>query len=168
MGRLDIVENRLVGMKSRGVYETPGGSILHEAHNALESITLDRATSHFKATVANRYADVVYDGQWFSPLREALDSFVEATQETVTGDVLVQLFKGSIQAVGRRSPFSLYSEQFATFGEDDVYKQADAEGFIRLFGLPQKIRHLTQKANQSSVPPGLLKWQKKASMKAES
>ena len=168
VGRLDIVENRLVGMKSRGVYETPGGSILHEAHNALESITLDRATSHFKSTVANRYADVVYDGQWFSPLREALDSFVEATQETVTGDVLVQLFKGSIQAVGRRSPFSLYSEQFATFGEDDVFKQVDAEGFIRLFGLPQKIRHLTQKANQSSVPPGLMKSQKDASMKAES
>jgi argininosuccinate synthase len=168
VGRLDVVENRLVGMKSRGVYETPGGTILHEAHGALESITLDRATSHFKANVANRYADLVYDGQWFSPLREALDRFIETTQETVTGDVLVRLFKGTVQAVGRRSPFSLYSEQFATFGEDDVYKQADAEGFIRLFGLPQKIRHLTHKANPSSVSPVLLKWQEKASMKTDS
>jgi argininosuccinate synthase len=162
VGRLDIVENRLVGMKSRGVYETPGGTTLHEAHDALESITLDRATSHFKTIIANRYADLVYDGQWFSPLREALDGFVESSQDNVTGEVLVRLFKGSAQAVGRRSPFSLYSEQFATFGEDDVYKQSDAEGFIRIFGLPQKIRHLTHKANQSSVSPVLLKWQEKS------
>lgn len=146
VGRLDIVENRLVGMKSRGVYETPGGTILHEAHQSLESLALDRETSHYKATMAHKYADLVYDGQWFSPLREALDAFVAATQETVTGDVRVELFKGAARAVGRRSPFSLYSEQFATFGEDDVYRQSDAEGFIRLFGLPQKIRKLMQKA----------------------
>jgi argininosuccinate synthase len=145
VGRLDIVENRLVGMKSRGVYETPGGTILHEAHQSLESITLDRQTSHFKTILANRYADLVYDGQWFSPLREALDAFVDKTQDTVTGEVLVQLYKGSANAVGRRSPYSLYSEQFATFSEDEVYRQSDAEGFIRLFGLPQKIQHLTRK-----------------------
>ena len=164
VGRLDLVENRLVGMKSRGVYETPGGSILHEAHEALESITLDRATSHFKTIIASRYADLVYDGQWFSPLREALDSFVDTTQDTVTGEVLVQLYKGTVSAVGRRSPFSLYSEQFATFGEDEVYRQSDAEGFIRLFGLPQRIRHLTHKANQGKLSPMLEKWQEKASL----
>ncbi|HXV65078.1 MAG TPA: argininosuccinate synthase [Vicinamibacteria bacterium] len=161
VGRLDIVENRLVGMKSRGVYETPGGTILHEAHRALESITLDRQTSHFKTIIANRYADLVYDGQWFSPLREALDAFVESTQETVTGEVLVQLYKGTVQAVGRRSPFSLYSEQFATFGEDDVYQQADAEGFIRILGLPQRIRYLTHKARLATLSPVLAKWQEK-------
>jgi argininosuccinate synthase len=164
VGRLDIVENRLVGMKSRGVYETPGGTILHEAHQALESITLDRQTSHFKTIIANRYADLVYDGQWFSPLREALDSFVDTTQETVTGEVLVELYKGSASAVGRRSPFSLYSEQFATFGEDEVYRQSDAEGFIRLFGLPQRIRHMANKANRGEVPPTLLKWQEKSTL----
>ncbi|HSF15267.1 MAG TPA: argininosuccinate synthase [Vicinamibacteria bacterium] len=161
VGRLDIVENRLVGMKSRGVYETPGGTILHEAHRALESITLDRQTSHFKTIIANRYADLVYDGQWFSPLREALDAFVESTQETVTGEVLVQLYKGTVQAVGRRSPFSLYSEQFATFGEDDVYQQSDAEGFIRILGLPQRIRYLTHKARLATLSPVLAKWQEK-------
>lgn len=150
VGRVDIVENRLVGMKSRGVYETPGGTILWEAHQSLESITLDRETSHYKANVANKYAEIVYDGQWFSPLREAIDAFVESTQEHVTGEVLVQLFKGSASAVGRRSPYSLYSEQFATFGEDEVYRQSDAEGFIRLFGLPQRIRNLTHKQSQGS------------------
>jgi argininosuccinate synthase len=149
VGRIDIVENRLVGMKSRGVYETPGGTILWEAHESLESITLDRETSHYKANVANKYSDLVYDGQWFSPLREAIDAFVDTTQETVTGEVLVQLFKGQASAVGRRSPYSLYSEQFATFGEDDVYRQSDAEGFIRLFGLPQKIRNLTQRQRKT-------------------
>jgi argininosuccinate synthase len=164
VGRLDIVENRLVGMKSRGVYETPGGTILHEAHQALESITLDRQTSHFKTIIANRYADLVYDGQWFSPLREALDSFVDTTQETVTGEVLVELYKGSAAAVGRRSPFSLYSEQFATFGEDEVYRQSDAEGFIRLFGLPQRIRYMASKANRGELSPTLLKWQEKATL----
>ena len=149
VGRVDIVENRLVGMKSRGVYETPGGTILHEAHRSLESITLDRQTSHYKAGAAITYSDIVYDGQWFSPLREALDAFVDETQKTVTGVVRVQLFKGSATAVGRRSPHSLYSEEFATFGEDDVYRQSDAEGFIRLFGLPQRIRKLTQAQGKS-------------------
>ncbi len=158
VGRIDIVENRLVGMKSRGVYETPGGTILWEAHQSLESITLDRETSHYKANVANKYSEIVYDGQWFSPLREAIDSFVESTQETVTGEVLVQLFKGQASAVGRRSPESLYSEQFATFGEDDVYQQSDAEGFIRLFGLPQKIRNLARKQSKGSLSPVLEKW----------
>jgi argininosuccinate synthase len=148
VGRVDLVENRLVGMKSRGVYETPGGTILYEAHEALESITLDRATSHFKSQVALRYSELAYDGLWFTPLREALDSFVEKTQETVTGEVLVQLYKGSAVAVGRRSRYSLYSEQFATFGEDEVYRQSDAEGFIRLFGLPLKIRRLAEKARK--------------------
>ncbi len=158
VGRADIVENRLVGMKSRGVYETPGGTILWEAHQSLESVTLDREISHYKANVANKYSEIVYDGQWFSPLREAIDAFVESTQETVTGDVLVQLFKGSASAVGRRSPYSLYSEQFATFGEDDVYQQSDAEGFIRLFGLSQKIRNLTHKQSKGTSPM-LEKWQ---------
>jgi len=159
VGRIDIVENRLVGMKSRGVYETPGGTILWEAHQSLESITLDRETSHYKANVANKYSEIVYDGQWFSPLREAIDAFVVSTQESVTGEVLVQLFKGQASAVGRRSPVSLYSEQFATFGEDDVYQQSDAEGFIRLFGLPQKIRNLTHKRSKGSSSPMLEKWQ---------
>lgn len=159
VGRVDIVENRLVGMKSRGVYETPGGTILWEAHQSLESLTLDRETSHYKANVAHKYSEIVYDGQWFSPLREAIDAFVESTQETVTGEVLVQLFKGSASAVGRRSPYSLYSEQFATFGEDDVYQQSDAEGFIRLFGLPQKIRNLAHKRSKGKMSPVLEKWQ---------
>jgi argininosuccinate synthase len=149
VGRVDLVENRLVGMKSRGVYETPGGTILYEAHEALESITLDRATSHFKSHVALRYSELTYDGLWFTPLREAMDSFVEKTQETVEGEVLVQLYKGSAVAVGRRSKYSLYSEQFATFGEDEVYRQSDAEGFIRLFGLPLKIRRLAEKARKN-------------------
>ena len=149
VGRVDIVENRLVGMKSRGVYETPGGTILHEAHQSLESITLDRETAHFKANISIRYADIVYDGQWFSPLREALDSFVETTQETVTGEVKMSLFKGRADAIGRRSDHSLYSEEFATFGEDEVYRQSDAEGFIRLFGLPQKIRYLARQKKEA-------------------
>jgi argininosuccinate synthase len=169
VGRVDLVENRLVGMKSRGVYETPGGTILHEAHRSLESITLDRQTAHFKATVAHRYAEIVYDGQWFSPLREALDTFVDTTQEPVTGEVLVGLFKGSVQAVGRRSPFSLYSEKFATFGEDDVYDQADAAGFIRIFGLPQRIRYLARKGTPADARRLLRKWRKndKASVGSE-
>jgi argininosuccinate synthase len=151
VGRVDLVENRLVGIKSRGVYETPGGTILHEAHEALESITLDRDMAHFKAVAALRYAELVYNGQWFSPLREALDAFVESTQETVTGDVRLALHRGVVSVTGRRSPFSLYQEEYATFGRDDVYRQADAEGFIRLYGLPQKIRHVMRAA--SSVRP---------------
>ena len=138
----DIVENRLVGMKSRGVYETPGGTILYEAHRALESITLDRETLHYKQGVALRFAELVYYGQWYSPLREALSAFVDTTQQCVTGTVRVKLFKGSCTAAGIQSPFSLYSEEFATFGEDDVYDQKDAEGFINLFGLPLKVKAL--------------------------
>jgi argininosuccinate synthase len=161
VGRVDLVENRLVGMKSRGVYETPGGTILHEAHEALESITLDRETAHFKSTLALRYAQLVYNGQWFSPLREALDAFVESTQETVTGDVRLALSSGAVRVTGRRSPFSLYREEYATFGRDDVYRQQDAEGFIRLYGLPQKIRYAMRAA--SSVRPShvLTRWKNK-------
>jgi len=142
VGRADLVENRLVGMKSRGVYETPGGTILYTAHRALESICLDRETLHYKDVVAQRYAELVYYGQWFTPLREALDAFVRQTQETVTGTVCLKLYKGSCTVVGRKSPYSLYREDYATFGEEDVYDQADAEGFINLFGLPLKVKAL--------------------------
>jgi argininosuccinate synthase len=147
VGRTDLVENRLVGIKSRGVYETPGGTILYAAHQALESICLDRETLHYKEVVGHRYAELVYYGQWFTPLREALDAFVATTQEKVTGDVRLKLFKGSCSVVGRRSPFSLYREDFATFGQDDVYDQGDAEGFINLFGLPLKVRALVERQN---------------------
>jgi len=139
VGRIDLLENRLVGMKSRGVYETPGGTVLVTAHRELEHLTLDKPTMRQKDTLALTYADLVYNGQWFSPLREALDAFVAKTQEPVTGEVRLKLYKGTASAVGRRSPFGLYREDLATFGEDDVYRQADAEGFIRLFGLGQKV-----------------------------
>ena len=142
VGITDLVENRLVGMKSRGVYETPGGSILFYAHRELEALTLDRATLHYKEQMAIRYAELVYDGMWFSPLREALDAFVNKTQETVTGTVRVKLYKGNILSAGAKSPYSLYNEGFVTFGRDEVYNQKDAEGFINLFGLPLKIRAL--------------------------
>lgn len=142
IGRVDLVENRLVGMKSRGVYETPGGTILYTAHRELESLVLDRETLHYKDVVAQRYAELVYYGQWFTPLREALDAFVRKTQEKVTGTVRLKLYKGSCIPVGRKSPFSLYREDFATFGKDDVYDQKDAEGFINLFGLPLKVQAL--------------------------
>lgn len=145
----DMVENRLVGMKSRGVYETPGGTILYEAHRALESITLDRDTLHYKQGVALKFAEMVYYGQWFAPLREALSAFVDATQQTVTGDVRIKLYKGSCNAAGVKSPYTLYSEEFATFGRDAVYNQKDAEGFINLFGLPLKVKALAdQKRNK--------------------
>jgi argininosuccinate synthase len=140
IGRTDIVENRLVGMKSHGVYETPGGTILVEAHQALEQLCLDKETLHYKQQIALKYAELVYNGQWYTPLREALDAFVQVTQRTMTGQVRLKLYKGSVMLVGRRSPYSLYREDFATFGEDDVYNQADAEGFIKLFGLPLKVR----------------------------
>lgn len=142
IGRVDLVENRLVGMKSHGVYETPGGTILMAAHHELETLTLDRETMHFKDMVALKYAELVYNGQWFTPLREALDAFVNATQGPVTGTVRLKLYKGNVIPVGRKSPFSLYREEFATFGEEDVYDQSHAEGFIRLFGLPLKVRAL--------------------------
>nr|WP_279388764.1 argininosuccinate synthase [Hydrogenispora ethanolica] len=140
VGRVDIVENRLVGMKSRGVYETPAGTVLYEAHHALETITLDRDTLHYKQMVAGRYAELVYFGQWFTPLRQALDAFIDQTQERVSGSIKVKLFKGSVQTVGRKSPYSLYQEKLATFGADQVYNQKDAEGFINLFGLPLKVQ----------------------------
>ena len=145
VGIVSMVENRLVGMKSRGVYETPGGTILYTAHAALESITLDKETSHYKALVADKYAELVYNGQWFLTLREAFDSFVNTTQEYVTGTVRVKLYKGSCDAASVKSPYSLYSEALATFGTDEVYRQSDAEGFINLFGLPVKVLSLAHK-----------------------
>lgn len=145
IGITDIVENRLVGMKSRGVYENPGGSILYYAHRELEYLTLDRATMHYKEQVAIRYAELVYDGMWFSPLKESLDAFVDSTQQTVTGTVRLKLYKGNIMSAGSKSPYSLYHEGFVTFGRDEVYNQKDAEGFINLFGLPLKVRALMMK-----------------------
>ncbi len=142
IGRVDLVENRLVGMKSHGVYETPAGTILYEAHDGLEQICLDRETLHYKQQAALKYADLVYNGQWFTPLREALDAFFRTTQQTVNGSARIKLYKGSATLVGRKSPDSLYREDFATFGQDDVYNQKDAEGFIHLFGLPLKVRAL--------------------------
>ncbi|MEW6356416.1 MAG: argininosuccinate synthase [Planctomycetota bacterium] len=140
IGQINMVENRLVGIKSRGVYETPGGTILHEAHRALESITLDRETSHYKALVAQKYAEMVYFGQWFTPLREALDAFVDKTQERVTGAVRVKLIKGRCEAVGVKAPKSLYDPHLGGFGKDPIYDQKDAKGFIKLFGLPLKVQ----------------------------
>lgn len=145
VGIADIVENRLVGMKSRGVYETPGGAILFYAHRELEYLCLDRATMHYKEQMAVRYGELVYDGMWFSPLKEAMDAFVDSTQQTVTGTVRLKLYKGNIMSAGAKSPFSLFHEGFVTFGRDEVYNQKDAEGFINLFGLPLKIRALMQK-----------------------
>ena len=147
VGRTDLVENRLVGMKSRGVYENPGGAILYTAHQGLEQICLDRDTLHYKEVVAHRFSELVYYGKWFTPLREALSAFVAQTQERVTGTVRVKLYKGSCSVVGRKSPFSLYREDFATFGQDDVYDQGDAEGFINLFGLPLKVKALIDMEN---------------------
>lgn len=145
IGILDIVENRLVGMKSRGVYETPGGTILHVAHQGLESLTLDRSTMEFKAHAAVKYAQLVYDGLWYTPLKEALDAFIDKTQETCSGEVRLKLYKGSVTTAGMTSPYSLYNEEFVTFGEDEVYNQADAEGFINLFGLPLKVNALMKR-----------------------
>ena len=142
VGLVDMVENRLVGMKSRGVYETPGGTILYFAHELLESICLDKATQHYKQLIGIKYGEMVYDGQWFTPLREALDAFVEKTQETVTGGVKLKIYKGNIMNAGITSPYSLYSEDIATFGEDDCYDQTDSAGFINLFGLPIKVKAL--------------------------
>lgn len=140
IGVADLVENRLVGMKSRGVYETPGGTLLYEAHTILEQITLDRTTSHYKEQVAIRFAELVYDGLWFTPLREALSAFADVTQQNVTGDVKVKLYKGNVIPQGVMSPYSLYSERIATFGDSrELYSHKDSEGFINLFGLPVKI-----------------------------
>lgn len=138
IGILDMVENRLVGMKSRGIYETPGGTLLMEAHQLLESLTLDRDTASFKSHIAIKYAQLLYDGLWYTPLKQALDAFIDSTQETCTGQIKIKLYKGNCIPAGIKSPYSLYSEEIATFGEDDVYDQKDAEGFIHLFSLPLK------------------------------
>ena len=140
IGIADLVENRLVGMKSRGVYETPGGTILYHAHEVLETITLDKATQHYKQKLAVDFAELVYDGQWYTPLREAMSAFVDSTQETVTGDVKLKLYKGNIINAGVTSLYTLYDEEVATFDEDHVYNQADSAGFINLFGLPIKVK----------------------------
>ncbi len=146
VGLADLVENRLVGMKSRGVYETPGGTILYEAHRLLETITLDKETQHFKQHVAIKFGEMVYNGQWFTPLREALSAFVTKTQETVTGDVKLRIYKGNVTSAGITSPYSLYSENIATFDDDGgAYSQKDAEGFINLFGLPIKVKAMLDK-----------------------
>lgn len=146
IGILDIVENRLVGMKSRGVYETPGGSILYAAHAKLEEITLDKDTQHYKEQAAQKFGELVYDGKWFTPLRKALSAFVDSTQETVTGDVTLKLYKGNIIPAAVTSPYSLYNAGMATFDADDCYDQSDSAGFINLFGLPIKVRALNSDA----------------------
>lgn len=148
IGRVDMVENRLVGIKSRGVYETPGGTILYAAHKGLENLTLDGETLHYRDILSLKYAELVYNGRWFTPLREALDAAINVIESTTTGTVRVKLYKGQATVVGRKSPYSLYREDFATFGEDDVYNQADAEGFINLFGLSMKVRALLNKEGQ--------------------
>lgn len=145
IGITDMVENRLVGMKSRGVYETPGGTILYAAHRELELLCLDRDTLHYKDIVAQRFAELVYFGQWYTPLREALSAFVDSTQQTVTGTVRMKLYKGNCMPAGAKSEYSLYSEELSTFGRDAVYNQKDAEGFINLFGLPIKVHALMMK-----------------------
>lgn len=142
VGRVDIVENRLVGMKSRGIYETPAGTVIYRAHQALESLCLDKYTMHYKDMVSPKYAELVYNGMWFMQLREALDAFVQTTQSKITGTVRMKLYKGNATIAGRKSPFSLYREDYASFGEDDVYNQQDAHGFIQLFGLPLKVEAL--------------------------
>ncbi len=144
IGRIDLVENRLVGMKSHGVYETPGGTLLHEAHTAIEQLCLDKETLHYKQLIGLKYADLVYNGQWFTPLREAFDAFVLATEKNITGVARFKLYKGNAILVGRKSPHSLYREDYVTFGEDDVYNQKDAEGFIKLFGLPLKVQAMLE------------------------
>ncbi len=153
-GILDIVENRLVGMKSRGVYETPGGAILYAAHQKLEEITLDKETQHYKQQLALHFADLVYNGQWYTPLRKAMSAFVTETQQTVTGDVKLKLYKGNIMPASVTSPYSLYSEDIATFGEDDSYDQADSAGFINLFGLPLKVRAMHDLALKDKTGTG--------------
>jgi len=146
VGRIDLVEDRLVGMKSRGIYETPGGTLLYQAHSELEQLVLDRRTLALKDQLAPRYADLVYEGRWWSTEREALDALVDRTQQDVTGRVRLKLYRGSATVVGRESPHSLYDERFVTFGEDDVYQQSDAAGFIRLYGLPTRVAALKRQA----------------------
>ncbi|MFO7917660.1 MAG: argininosuccinate synthase [Anaerolineae bacterium] len=149
VGRVDMVENRLVGIKSRGVYETPGGTILYAGHSALETLVLDREAMHYKDLIAQRYAELVYNGRWFTPLREGLDALVQVLQKNVTGTARLKLYKGNCSVVGRKSDYGLYREDYATFGEDEVYNQADAEGFINLFGLSMKVRALLDMDDES-------------------
>ncbi|HHX75063.1 MAG TPA: argininosuccinate synthase, partial [Firmicutes bacterium] len=151
VGRVDMVENRLVGMKSRGVYETPGGTLLYFAHRQLESLTLDRETMRFKEMAGVKYGELVYYGLWYTPLREALDAFIDATQKNVTGSVRLKLYKGNITVAGRTAPRSLYREDLATFGADAVYNQRDAEGFINLFGLPLKVQGILAQSLKKQV-----------------
>ena len=151
IGRADIVEDRLVGMKSRGVYETPGGTLLYTAHSELEMLVLDRRTLAAKDLIAPRYADLVYEGRWWTTEREAYDAFVNITQERVTGTIKLRLYKGNVTIASRESAFALYDERFVTFGEDDVYEQSDAAGFIRLYGLSQRVRALKDLEMQGSV-----------------
>ena len=152
IGTVDIIENRLVGMKSRGVYETPGGTILFAAHQGLEQLILDRDTTQYKMIVAQKFAQLVYDGLWFTPLREAISAFVDKTQEKVTGTVKMKLYKGQAYVAARKAPYSLYNEEFATFSKDDVYDQSDAEGFINLFSLPLKIRAIQKLTVEGGAP----------------
>jgi len=149
IGIADLVENRLVGMKSRGVYETPGGTILYHAHDVLETLCLDRDTQHYKELIASRFAELVYYGQWYTPLREALTAFVDSTQETVNGEVTLKLYKGNIINAGVTSPDSLYDEDIATFDEDEIYDQMDSQGFINLFGLPIQVRAMKEQKKNS-------------------
>jgi argininosuccinate synthase len=150
IGLADLVENRLVGMKSRGVYETPGGAILYHAHEVLETICLDKETARIKQYLSIKFADIVYNGQWYTPLREAMTAFVNKTQETVTGDVKLKLYKGNIINAGVTSPYTLYDEEVATFDEDEVYNQADSAGFINLFGLPIKVKAQLDKKREQN------------------
>ena len=150
VGRTDLVENRLVGMKSHGAYETPAGEVLHAAHHELDALCLDRETFHYKQHVALRYAELVYYGQWFTPLREALQSFVDATQRNVTGEVTVGLYKGNVRVLDRHSPYSLYNPSVAAFTMGADYNQKDAEGFINILGLPSKLAALTLRGGNKS------------------
>ncbi|MDF2774311.1 MAG: Argininosuccinate synthase [Geminicoccaceae bacterium] len=154
VGRIDLVEDRLVGMKSRGVYETPGGTLLYSAHSELEQLVLDRRTLAAKDVIAPRYADIVYEGRWWTTEREAYDAFVNVTQERVTGSVTLRLYKGSAQVVGRESLHALYDERFVTFGEDDVYEQSDAAGFIRLYGLSMRVRAIKDQEMAADAAEG--------------
>lgn len=145
IGIVDMVENRLVGMKSRGVYETPGGTILYAAHAALERLTIDKNTAHYKQMISQKYGELVYDGLWFSPLKEALDAFVEVTQKNVTGSVKLKLYKGNVMVAGVDAPYALYDEDISSFGASELYDHKDAEGFIKIFSLPYKIKAMIEK-----------------------
>jgi argininosuccinate synthase len=155
VGRIDLVEDRMVGMKSRGVYETPGGTLLYSAHSELEQLVLDRRTLAAKDLIAPSYADIVYEGRWWTTEREAYDAFVNVTQQRITGSVTLRCYKGSASVVGRQSEHALYDERFVTFGEDDVYEQSDAAGFIRLYGLPMRVRAIKDQEMAAAQSPAL-------------